>query len=274
MSQTWGHGEPDLPVERISLGGWLRVLWRGLILGTVTFGGLGILMLVRLIERPFFGQRRPVTPFITQFVCKSAFVILRIRREVVGEIMQGPGAIVSNHVSWLDIFTLNAAKRVYFVAKAEVAAWPAIGWLARATGTAFIRRDPREAKSHVYLLRARLGFGHKLLFFPEGTSTDGKRVLPFKPTLFAAFLDDELKDRLWIQPVTLVYTAPQGQDPRLYGWWGDQDFGPSLLLTLARRRQGRVTVVYHQPLRVLDFTDRKALARAAEAAVKSALPAI
>ena len=60
--------------------------------------------------------------------------------------MTAPGAIVANHSSWLDIFALNAAQRVYFVAKSEVAGWPGIGWLARATGTVFIARKGTEAK--------------------------------------------------------------------------------------------------------------------------------
>ncbi|PWG74253.1 1-acyl-sn-glycerol-3-phosphate acyltransferase, partial [Enterococcus hirae] len=69
-------------------GGWLRVIWRGGALGLVTFGCLGLLLLVRLLERPLFGQRRPLTPHITQFVCRMAFVILRIGYRVRGERMR------------------------------------------------------------------------------------------------------------------------------------------------------------------------------------------
>ena len=180
---------------------------------------------------------------------------------------------MANHASWLDIFVLNAAKRVYFVSKAEVARWPGIGWLARATGTLFIARDRRQAAAQVALFRERLQAGHKLLFFPEGTSTDGLQVLPFKPTLFAAFTDPALGPDLAIQPVSVAYHAPAGADPRFYGWWGDMAFGPHLLSTLTARRQGRVEVVYHPPIRVADHADRKALARAAETAVRGGLQA-
>ncbi|MBU2993349.1 lysophospholipid acyltransferase family protein [Octadecabacter sp. 1_MG-2023] len=267
---TWesDHTSPNSP---ITLAGWARVVLRGLAVGTLTFGGLMILLLLRLVERPLFGQGRPVTPFITQFVCRCAFWFLGIRYRRIGAPMTGAGAVVANHSSWLDIFALNAAKRIYFVSKAEVAGWPGIGWLARATGTVFIARDRRQAASQVDVFRTRLSHGHKLLFFPEGTSTDGLQVLPFKPTLFAAFYDDALRDTLSIQPVTVVYQAPDGEDARLYGWWGDMDFGPHLLHTLAQSPQGAVTVVYHDPVRVADFENRKALAAYLEERVRGGL---
>jgi 1-acyl-sn-glycerol-3-phosphate acyltransferase len=272
MSVTWQSD--DAPVHRpITAAGWVRVAWRGAVLGLLTFGCLGLLLLVRLVERPVWGLRRPWTPFITQFVCRSAFVILGIGYRTRGALMTHPGAVVANHSSWLDIFALNARKRIYFVSKSEVAAWPGIGWLARATGTVFIARDPRAARAQTALFEARLRAGHKLLFFPEGTSTDGLRVLPFKSTLFAAFFSEALRDDMWIQPVTVIYHAPPDEDPRFYGWWGEMAFGPHLLHTLAAARQGSVDLVYHPPLRVAAFPGRKALAAASEAAVAAALPA-
>jgi len=271
MSPTWDPGDtPPQPAPRGL--DWLRVIWRGGALGVVTFGCLALLLLVRLIERPLFGLRRPVTPYITQFVCRMAFVILRIRFSVRGHLMRERGAVVANHGSWLDIFALNAPKRIYFVSKSEVAAWPGIGWLARATGTVFINRSGREAKAQKELFEARLEAGHKLLFFPEGTSTDGRRVLPFKSTLFAAFFSDHLREFMHVQPVTVVYRGPEGDDPRFYGWWGEMEFGEHLLKVLAAREQGSVELVYHPPLRVADFADRKALAKYCEEMVRSALP--
>ena len=126
--------------------------------------------------------------------------------------MRGQGAYVSNHVSWLDIFVLNASKRLYFVAKAEVAGMgPAsAGWHA-GRGTVFVRRDRNDAKRQAEMLGARLGAGHRLLFFPESTSTDGLRVLPFRTTLFAPFFKEPLHEVAQIQPVSLVYTAPDGR---------------------------------------------------------------
>ncbi|TCP40905.1 lysophospholipid acyltransferase family protein [Rhodovulum marinum] len=268
---TWRGAAPP-PSPPIGPGGWWRVAWRGLTLGGVTFGCLGVLLLARLVERPLFGWHRPLTPFITQFVCRMAFVILGMRYTVRGRQMRQRGAVVANHASWLDIFALNARKRIYFVSKAEVAGWPGIGWLARATGTVFINRDRREARTHNDLFEERLKAGHKLLFFPEGTSTDGRRVLPFKTTLFAAFFTEGLHDILHVQPVTVIYTAPPGQHPAFYAWWGDMGFGEHLLKVLAARPQGGVEIVYHAPVRVSDHSDRKALAKACEDAVRCAMP--
>lgn len=228
-----------------------------------------VLLLLRLIERPIFGLHRPITPHITQMVCRAAFWVLGMRFVRRGTPMERRGAVVANHTSWLDIFALNAAKRIYFVSKSEVAGWPGIGWLARATGTVFIRRDRAEARSQTEVFRTRLLAGHKLLFFPEGTSTDGLQVLPFKTTLFEAFFDPALRDEIAVQPVSVIYHAPQGEDPRFYGWWGDMSFGAHLLTTLAARKQGAVEVVYHPPVPVADFAGRKALAQHCEAIVRA-----
>lgn len=269
---TWTSNDPPALAGPKGLG-WLRVILRGAALAFVTFGCLGLLLLVRLAERPIHGLRRPWTPHITVFVCRTAFRILGMGYESHGHRMDRPGAVVANHSSWLDIFALNAGERVYFVSKAEVARWPAIGWLAKATGTVFINRDPREASAQREIFESRLEAGHKLLFFPEGTSTDGQRVLAFKPTLFAAFFSERLRDILWVQPASVVYHAPEGADGRFYGWWGDMDFGSHFLSVLAQSPQGRVEVFWHTPVRVADFTGRKELARTAELEVRSAHPA-
>ncbi len=270
MSTWTSDTVPEMPA--ISAMGWVRVVLRGLIVGTITYGCLLILLLVRLIERPLCGLNRPVTPWITQFVCRFALFFMGFSVEVKGRPMTERGAVVANHASWLDIFSLNAFQRIYFVSKAEVSAWPGIGWLARATGTVFIARDRKEAKAQQHVFEERLKAGHKLLFFPEGTSSDGRRVLDFKPTLFAAFFTDDLRNILKIQPVSVLYTAPPGEDTRFYGWWGDMEFGSHLLHVLAMRRNGTVSLTFHPPVAVADFPDRKALAKACERTVRSAYP--
>jgi lyso-ornithine lipid O-acyltransferase len=267
---TWHSDTPPPPV-RIGAAGWLRVIRRGLAVGLVTYGGLVLLLLVRLVERPLCGLHRPVTPGITRLVCRASLALMGIGLTVHGAPMCERGAVVANHVSWLDIFALNAPQRVYFVAKSEVAGWPGIGWLARATGTVFINRAGREAQLQKALFEARLRANQRLLFFPEGTSTDGLRVLPFKSTLFAAFFTHGLQDMLHIQPVSLRYAAPAGEDARFYAWWGDMAFGPHLLKVLAARRQGRVELVFHDPVRVADFDGRKTLAGYCEARVRDGL---
>lgn len=269
---TWQDGATADPV-RIGPLGWGLVVLRGLPLAFWVFGMLALHGLVRLLERPLFGARRPLTPWITVAVCRGALGIMGIGHSVSGPRMAGPGAMVANHASWIDIFALNAVEPLYFVSKAEVAGWPGIGLLARATGTVFIRRERRDADAQRALLEDRLTLGHRLLFFPEGTSTDSLRVLPFKPTLFAAFFSEALRDRLSVQPMTVVYHPPEGAPSRFYGWWGEMAFGPHLLKILSHPGQGRIEVIRQAPLEVAGAGDRKALARAAEARVRETLRA-
>ena len=267
MSRDW---QPPPPPETRPLTApeWLRMILRGTLMGLVVCGGLVLLLAVRLVERPLAGMDRPVTPWITTAVCKAALAILRLRVVQHGAPMTGRGAHVANHTSWLDIFVLNARKTLYFVSKSEVAGWPGIGWLARATGTLFIRRDPRDARTQTALFEERLMHGHRLLFFPEGTSTDGLQVLPFKTTLFAAFFSDRLRHEMRLQAISVIYHPPMGSDRRFYGWWGDMPFAPSLARMLAQEPQGSVELVYHPPVRVDDFPNRKTLAAHLEAQVR------
>ena len=265
---TWTGDLPPPVMPNGAARAALAVL-RGGLMVLVLGGGLTALLALRLIEQPLFGLRRPVTPCITQGVCRVLLAILGLRLVRHGRPMQGRGALVANHGSWLDILVLNAADRVYFVSKAEVAGWPGIGWLARATGTVFIRRDRADAARQKLLFEARLRAGHRLLFFPEGTSSDTARVLPFKSTLFAAFFAPPLRPLLRIQPVSVVYHAPVGADARFYGWWGDMGLARHLLAVLGQPRQGWVDLVFHPPRAVADHADRKSLATVSEADVRT-----
>jgi len=267
VSQTW-QGQPPPAPRALTGSDRLRALRRLAAIVALLAIGFPRLLILRIPERLICGLNRPITPHITQAVCRLSCRALGLGITMRGAPMRGPGAYVANHVSWLDIFVLNACKRLYFVAKSEVAGWPGIGWLARGTGTVFIARDPRQAQAQTRLFEDRLRAGHRLLFFPEGTSTDGRRVLPFKPTLFQAFLSDRLRDVVQVQPVSLVYHPPAGAAAEFYGWWGDMALWPAILSVLAVPRQGRVEVVYHTPLRVAGFADRKRLAQAAETAVR------
>ena len=253
----------------VGLAGWCRLVLRGGVLAVLIFGGLLALLVMRLAERPIFGAARPMTPYITQFVCKSALWIMGIGLRIRGTPMVQHGAVVANHGSWLDIFALNAAQRVYFVSKSEVAGWPGIGWLARATGTLFIARKSTDAKVQQMQFEARLRAGNRLLFFPEGTSTDTLRVLPFKTTLFAAFYTHDSEKLLHIQPVCVVYHAPKRRDARFYGWWADMDFAAHLMTMLASSRHGYVEVILQDPVAVDQFSNRKDLSAYCEGIIRA-----
>ncbi len=118
--------------------------------------------------------------------------VLGIRIEVAAGIASGleGGLLVANHISFVDIFLINALLPSSFVAKGDVARWPLIGWLARRNGTVFIERGNRKAaqQAREHLLAA-LGKGQRLAIFPEGTTTAGDRVLPFHGALFQAAID-------------------------------------------------------------------------------------
>lgn len=270
MNPKWqGHPEPAPPPIKLRNIPWIIV--RGIPLILVVFSCLLCLLILRWIERPIFRHRRPWTPSITVFVCRATFFCLGLPLEVKGKPMKEIGAAVANHCSWLEIFALNAPNRLYFVAKREVGSWPVIGWFARATGTLFIERKRSEAARQRQIMFDRIRMGHHLLFFPEGTTTDGRRLLPFKSTLFEAFFDPDIRDAMSVQPISVAFHAPDDQDPAFYAWWGDSSFPSQLLKVLGQPKQGRVELIYHPPLTVADFDGRKALAVALENAVRRGL---
>ncbi len=270
---TWRDNETPPPaIPRPGPLGWTLIALRGGGIVLVLLLGVLLILPIRFCERLFAGPRRPVTGPWVQGVCRICLRIMGLKWRVTGQPMRGPGAVVANHSSWLDIFVLNAAMPVFFVSKAEVAGWPGINILTRVTDTHFVARDPKLARAQAEEFAARTRAGHRLLFFPEGTSTDGQRVLPFKPTLFQGFLDPALPETLAIQPMSAHYHAPQGRDLRFYGWWGDMDLGPHLLAVLAQYPQGSVTVQLHPPIPVAGET-RKTLSATAEAAIRGGFKA-
>lgn len=273
MSPTWREAEPLFLPGPQGLRDWLRVIGRGLPAVLILLLGVLVILPLRAVERLIHGRRRPWTGPHVQIVCRLVLVCIGLRWRREGVPMRGPGAVVANHSSWLDILTLNAALPVFFVSKAEVAGWPGINILTRVTDTHFVARDPKLARVQASEFAARVRAGHRLLFFPEGTSTDGRRVLPFKATLFQGFLADGLPTDLAIQPVSAVYTAPEGSDCRFYGWWGDMALGPHLLTVLAAKRHGSVVVRLHHPIPV-SGNDRKTLSAACYSEIVSDFPAV
>lgn len=269
---TWRETEPPgLPPR--GPGGLLRLAVRAPAAALWLALMFALFLLLRCVDRAAQAiALRPLpalAPWVVQVWAAGALVVLGVRLRRTGAPMAHPGAILANHSSWLDIVVLMRAARVFFVSKAEVEGWPAIGFIGRAIGTMFIERRPVEARRQTAALHARLKRGDRLCIFPEGTSTDGLRVLPFKSALFGVFFAPDLRPALWVQPVSLVYRAPPGLPASFYGWWGDMDFGAHLASVLALSRGGEVEVRFHPPLRAADFADRKALADAAGAAVRA-----
>lgn len=114
--------------------------------------------------------------------------IFHIQLRVIGaeKLLSSPHLLASNHISWLDIHVINTFKPVRFVAKSEVRGWPVFGWMAEQLGTVFIRRDSARHARQVVEQMAEVLRVESVCIFPEGTSTTGEAVLPFKPNLFEA----------------------------------------------------------------------------------------
>jgi 1-acyl-sn-glycerol-3-phosphate acyltransferase len=175
-----------------------------------------------------------------------------------------PVLFVSNHSSYLDIVVLGAVLEASFIAKTEVAAWPFFGLLARMQRTVFVdRRRPGTTGQQRDELTERLRAGGNLILFPEGTSSDGSRTLPFKSALFGAAAPVDGK-QITVQPVSVTAThldgIPLGHELRpLYAWYGDMTLPPHLW-TMLQAGRIRVAVEFHPPVTLADFANRKALA--------------
>lgn len=166
-----------------------------------------------------------------QWQHEAALRVMRafgIQLRVTGSLPQG-GLLVANHLSYLDIVTFSAALPVFMVSKVEIGSWPFFGTLARAGGALFVDRSSRaSAEATTELIAERLRGTVPVLFFPEGTSTDGSQVLRFHSRFFIPAVDAGL-------PVTAAavrYMAEDGSPESNLCWFGDTAFLPHLLKNL------------------------------------------
>lgn len=180
-----------------------------------------------------------------------------------------PVVYVSNHSSWVDVPVVGGVLDGCFVAKAEVAGWAIIGQIARLGRTVFVTRTRVTTGRERDEMRARLSRGDRLILFPEGTSSDGSRVLPFRTPFFAVAEpkpDQDLRTLPIIQPVSVVYDRlgglPAGRASRpVFAWYGDMDIA-SHFWRLTQHIGLRATVLLHAPMDPAQFADRKALSQA------------
>lgn len=197
-----------------------------------------------------------------------------IRIRVIGQPVTGQGVLLlANHTGWMDIVIFSAVMPISFVAKSEVGSWPFFGTLARLQRSVFVTRQRRsQAAKARDDIRERLMAGDALVLFPEGTSSDGNMVLPFKSALLGAAEAQIGGRHVLVQPVSTAYTGihgiPMGRENRpLFAWYGDMELVPHLWEAL---KAGPLDVVmeFHTPLS-LDAMDRKQLAKEAEIAVRA-----
>ena len=150
---------------------------------------------------------------------------LEVEISVKGAMPHG-GLLVCNHLSYLDVLVLAAQGPVVFVAKSEVRTWPVIGKLLETAGTILAERArPLTARKTAAQIRAALEGGLTVVLFPEGTSSAGASILPYKPSLLQAALDAGVP----ITPAALAYQAERGDPASEVCYWGDATFLPHLL---------------------------------------------
>lgn len=173
---------------------------------------------------------------------------------------------VSNHVSWLDIWVLKERHPMHFVAKADIRGWPVIGWLAAQTGTLFIKREKRsDTRRTLQEIEAALNEDACLCFFPEGTTTDGSRLLAFKPSLFQAAVNCSAE--VW--PLAIRYLAADGGINTEVAYCDDISMARSLWAVL-KQREIRVELHYAAPLAAAG-QERRHLAQQARHAIAQRL---
>lgn len=187
---------------------------------------------------------------------RAALALLRLELRVLGTPPEPPFLLVTNHLSYLDVVVLASLVPGLFVAKAEVRRWPLLGPICRGFGTIFIDREDRRDLSRVLgEIEKALEYGEGVVFFPEGTSSPGDKVGPFRSPLLAV----AARKALPVHYAALGYQTPEDAPPARLSvcWWGDMGFLPHLV-SLFRLPRIEASLAFG-PEPVVD-TDRKRLA--------------
>ena len=213
---------------------------------------------------PFFGKWLPV------IFHKLLLWLLSINVEYEGNYQRAKDCnfFVSNHLSYLDIPILGSIFPLRFVAKSEVQFWPVFGFLSKLAGTIFIKRKRSDSiiqKSKIFDL---LSSGDKVCIFPEGTTSDGNRVLDFKSSSFSALENQNFL----IQPVVICYSDLNGIPINRWlrpviAWYGDMDLKPHIL-KLVTLRSIKIKLIFIDPVCSTHFASRKNLSNYLEEKIK------
>jgi 1-acyl-sn-glycerol-3-phosphate acyltransferase len=189
-------------------------------------------------------------------------VALRVHGTVADGALQ-----ISNHISWIDIFVISAVQPSAFIAKAEIRRWPLIGWLSKETDTLFIERGSRRHAQHIaHQMASLLAATQSVTVFPEGTTSDGRDVLPFH----AALLQPAISAQRPVQPLAIRYRDAAGQTSTAPAYIDQLSFADSIRNTLALRGL-TVDLIVLPPLPCGADSTRRELATAAESAIRTAI---
>jgi 1-acyl-sn-glycerol-3-phosphate acyltransferase len=250
----------------------VRMAWRSARLAWITLLGVAELSLRNLSSGLGAGQRARARRIenrrrTMRRWCVGVCRALAVRVEVRGVPPTVPGLLVCNHLGYLDIPVLGSHADTIFVSKSEVADWPVIGRLATLGGTIYVERATKRKLPAVNeQIRGALERGDGVVVFPEGTSSGGDEVLPFRPSLLAAAEEMGLE----VHAAGLRYATVPGDPPARESvcWWGDMTFAPHVL-GLLKLREIRATVSFApRPIRA---GSRKELAQTLRETVSDAI---
>ena len=174
--------------------------------------------------------------------------------------------VVANHVSWLDIFVVNATQPSRFIAKSEIRDWPVAGWLCEAAGTLFVRRTKRSDTTRINReIHDALEVGDAIALFPEGTTTGGDRLLKFHTSLF----EPAVVNAATVAPAALRYRHNNGEAARAVIFIGDTTFAQSMSAIIASRHM--IAEITFAPQIAAADKSRREVAQAAEEAIAAIL---
>lgn len=228
-------------------------------------------LLIFIIQTPLLWVHRGKYSYVYPlFFHKLAMKIFGIKIEVIGQQDRSKQTLyVCNHISYMDINAIGSViKEASFIAKKEVSMMPVYGYLSTMQQTAYVSRDRKDALKDKNALENMVLEGRNLILFPEGTTTDGTHVLPFKSSLFGIVLKDEVKDSMQVQPITLSLLEVDGKKPitkerrNQYVWTTEMDDNLSAhLWQFARGSGAKLRIEFHAPMDVTAFENRKDLAQ-------------
>lgn len=241
----------------LSFGGWMRI--------TVRATCLAILMLIFVPLHYVYRVFAYGSPFPMLFL-RYAARISGAKVETHGTHLKRDVFYVANHVSWLDILSLAGASGTAFVAKAELATAPLVGWLASLNRTVFVKREHRlGVAEQINALKEALADNWSVTVFPEGTTTDGQSLLPFKTSMLSVL--EPPPPGVMVQPVLLDY----GSVAEWIGWIGDESGLNNAKRVLARKGTFPLKVNFLEPFSPADFRGRKAIGAESRRRIEEAL---
>ncbi|MEL6947127.1 MAG: lysophospholipid acyltransferase family protein [Pseudomonadota bacterium] len=268
--------DPAAPSSKI-VSGTITILGALRLICVIALAMMWLLLLTpfQLLGLAFY---TPLARRIPVLFHRGILVLFGVRLHLIGDPSANrPLMIVSNHVSWLDIVVLSAVAPVSFVAKADMASWPLIGWLAKMQRTVFVVREARrQSGAQADQIAERLAAHETMILFPEATTTDGNALAPFKTPLFEAAkraIHNASLSEATVQPIALKYTRlsglPIGRAERPHvAWPGEIGLGESLL-PLVRAGALDVEVRFGAPILMYEDSNRKVVAADTARAIRA-----